>query len=123
MTIELATAINILTTTFKAVKNLTDKASDLELKSIIVDMGGQMLDLEMAAKEYQLKISELEAEIKRLTALSERELTYKNGALYDNKTGAGPYCPNCYEKKQLSLMSKIGHIYKYMCDKCRYGIK
>jgi len=124
MTIELATAINILATTYKNIKLLSDKVNNLELKPIIVDMGGQILDLEMAAKEYQLKIFELESEIKRLTALSEKELTMKDGTLYDNKTGMGPYCPNCYEnKKQLNLMAEIGSIYKYLCMECKYGIK
>jgi hypothetical protein len=124
MSIELATAINILMTTYKTVKSLADKANNLELKGIIVDMGGQILDLEMAAKEYQLKINELEAEIKRITALKERELSIKDGAYYD-KNGDGPFCPNCYDNRTELRRLSTGYPLKNLlvCNACKYEIE
>jgi hypothetical protein len=121
--IELAVAINNLTAVYKAVKTLTDKTNDLEVKSLIVDMGGQILDLQMAEKEYQLKIAELESEIKRLTSISEKKMILKDGAYYDEITGEGPFCPNCYQKKILNLMSK-SNIGKFWCTTktCGYRV-
>ena len=116
--IELAVAINTLVTTYKTLKELANKVSDLEVKRLIVDLGGQIIDLQMAEKESQLKIAELESEIKRLTSLSEIKFTEKDGGLYDEETGQGPYCPNCYKNdKELRLMGE-GVMTRYLCSKC-----
>ena len=121
-TTELALAFNALTVTYKKVKDFIDKVSDLEIKRIIVDMGGQIIDLEMAAKEYQLKISELEDELRQLKAVPEKELVYDNG-VYRDKDGK-VYCPTCYDNdKKLIHMTKDILMYSYYCNKCEYGIK
>jgi hypothetical protein len=121
---DLIAATSILFTTYKKIKELCEKADNIELKKYILEMNEQILTMKELCLELREENNRLKEEIIKLTALSEKELVLKDNALYD-RDGNGPYCPNCYEnKKRLKLMAKIGtRIYKYLCTECKYGIK
>jgi len=123
MSIELATALNILMTTYKKVKELSVKADNIELKNHILDMNEQLLNMKELALDLREENTALNEEIKKLKSFEGKELKLQNKAYYD-KDGNGPYCPNCYENdRQLVLMAKTGVIFRYQCRKCEYGIK
>lgn len=82
--IEAITAINTVLATYKAVKQLTDKITDLELKRYVLEMNEQLLDL----KESTLALREENIKLKNLA-----ELSLKNGIFFD-KDG-NPFCPSC----------------------------
>ena len=103
---EIITTINILLAAHKKAKEISDKLSDNEIKGIIADMGGQIINLEMVAKERKLEIESLKTEIKKLKTVKKRKVVFKDYAFFDRETNEGPFCPDCYRNKtELNTMS------------------
>ncbi|MDR0314335.1 MAG: hypothetical protein LBH71_00090 [Oscillospiraceae bacterium] len=120
---DIIVAANALITTFKELKELSEKADNVKLKTHILTMNEQILNMKEIGLEYRDENITLKEEIKRLTSFEGRELKLKNRAYYD-KDNHGPYCPNCYDNdRQLILMAQTGVIFRYQCRKCEYGIK
>jgi regulator of replication initiation timing len=122
MSIELATAITILTTTYKTVKALSEKADNIELKNHILNMNEQIQDFREAAIELREENTRLKEEIKRLTAVSEKKLVYKDGVYYDEFEAA--FCPNCYDKKKELIRMSTGYPLNNLliCKNCKYEV-
>jgi hypothetical protein len=125
MTTELAIAINILSTTYKNAKSLIDKTNNLEIKGIIVDMGGQILDLEMAIREKELENEELKAELNKLKTVTEREMVLGKYGYHDKNTNEGPFCPDCYNnyKKTITLSTGYPLDNLLICNNCKRTVK
>ena len=120
---DIIAATGILLTTFKKIKDLYDRADYLELKSHILDMNEQILNTKELALELKQENLSLKEELAILKSSTEKKLIMKNKLYYD-EDGNGPYCPNCYNKKELILMSRVDMgIYTYYCTKCKFGIK
>ena len=124
MPVELLTAINILMTTYKKVKELTEKADNIELKNHILEMNEQLLDMRELAIGLREENINLKNEINKLTAISERKMTLRDGGYYDEK-GEGPYCPDCYNNNKVLVTLSTGYPMDNLlvCNKCRRTVE
>ena len=116
---DLITAVNVLMSTYKAVKELYEKADSIELKSHILAMNEQILDLKEIALNLRDENTALKQEVRKIKEFDDRGLTMKNGAYFD-KNSNGPYCPTCWDnEKYLSLMGRIHRKMPLSCTKCQ----
>jgi len=121
---EPVTAISTAIITFKAIKELYDKAGDLKTRQLFMDMQEQLLDAKQAALELREENALLKEELKRVKATEDMELTLRDDGGCYAKDGSGPYCPNCHRKDKIPhLMHSRLRGDPPWCSRCKYAIK
>ena len=119
---EIIIAANALIGTFKELKELYEKADYIGLKSHILDMNEQLLNMKEIALEYRDENINLKEEIDKLKTFSGLELEMRKGVYFD-KNNNGPYCPNCYNNgRKLNLMCKVLS-FPETCQECNYALE
>jgi hypothetical protein len=86
----------------KKARELAEQTKNLELRALIVELQGQLLDVKTECLQYGEEIENLKAENKRLSSAPEVRL--KDGMYYRDEDG--PFCTSCYdaEKKIIRLI-------------------
>ena len=128
MAINLGEMTRTVSTGIDAIKKLTDLAiqsKNIELQEGLIGLREQLITIKeslLEAREENLSLKEenalLKGKIESLETVPLEKLTLK-GVAYFTEEGLGPYCPNCYESKQLkNRLSSTGPLQR--CSKCGF---
>lgn len=109
--------------TLKSLADLAVKSHSVELKEGLLNLREEMLQLKEALIDAKEENLELKQRVAGLEAKSKEELILKDGLYYKEK-GEGPFCPNCYEGKQ--VVSRLGGVHlgagkgSFNCSQCKW---
>ena len=116
---------------FNELMEIAKKSNDNATKKIIVELEGKLVDIEHLLITTKRDVNgllveneELKAEIAKLKATGEKEIT-KEGEFYINKNKPDElYCSMCYETDKLLISLKkmpivAQNLGTHQCPKCR----
>jgi hypothetical protein len=106
----------------KAVKVSADAIDDAQMKLQVAELIGALADARIQAAESSEKIASLQQSLK-----SKEEMKF-NGSVYyrikDNDEKEGPWCPTCYDARELEIrLQKIlirnAATANWRCNECK----
>lgn len=127
--IEIAQGLAALTQAIGVAKQISEAKSKLdqaELKGRLADLYTMLADAKMALADAQVQLQEKDRTIAELRRSQERAgpVLYRGFpfAVDNGRVSAGPYCPNCYERKSMVLLARTTAVLK-TCPRCKgqYG--
>ena len=114
----------------KSITEVAKKLDNAELIRLIADLNLEMADANLKLANINNELAEmkqgnlqLREQIRKLESDQSRNrpLIKSDNGMYFTDDGEGPFCPNCYNNSERTLMKISGNIFiptKFECQKC-----
>lgn len=103
----------------KSVAKLIQDVGNIELKQMIVNLQGEIVNLVQERNELREQVGELENALK-----IKKSLTFEDNAYWvvkEDKAREGPFCPACWDSKNqlIHLVDAGGSYSPFVCPSCK----
>ena len=106
----------------KRLREISKHIEDVEFKSLLADLSGQLADMQLEVAQLKSKIASLQEEnaLLKCTALPvDEKPTGRKWGCYQFEGDDGLYCPGCWDSRRTKSSTTRLHSKYRMCPVCQ----